>query len=179
MVSCFTFRSLNRFEFLYMVWGSVLISLIYTRLSSFPNTTYWRDYLFSIVYFWVLALAMKLRELESTWHTWWKIPCELGVSWPGPECRRSWAGGPRVLLREAFFCRKMLLLVLTIGMAKLASPLQEKEKPLVRDKSPGYKRVSGEGWAVPAIPSCWDVTPHSGSEMGSRVGNPESPTTLL
>ena len=81
--------------------------------------------------------------------------------------------------REAFFCGKMLLLVLTTGMAKLVSPLQGKEKPLVRDKSPGYKRVSWEGWAVQAIPSCWDVTPHSGSEMGSRVGNLEFPTTLL
>ena len=76
-------------------------------------------------------------------------------------------------------CGKMLLLVLITGMAKLASLLQGKEAPLVRDKSPDYRGSLGEGWAVPAILSCWDVTPHSGSKMGSRAGNPESPTTLL
>ena len=104
MDSCIISNSLGHFSlFLCMLWASVLTSLIYMRLSSFPNTTYWRDYLFSIVYFWVLALAMKLREPESTWHTWWKIPCELGVSWPGPEGRRDWVGGLCVLLREAFF----------------------------------------------------------------------------
>ena len=36
--------------FLCMVWGSVLSSLIYMQLSRFPNTTCWRDCLFSIVY---------------------------------------------------------------------------------------------------------------------------------
>ena len=36
--------------FLYMMWRNVLISLFYMRLSKFPNTTCWRDYLFSIVY---------------------------------------------------------------------------------------------------------------------------------
>ena len=35
-------------------------------------------------------------------------------------------------------CGKMLLLVLITGMAKLASLLQGKEAPLVRDKSPDY-----------------------------------------
>ena len=36
--------------FLYIVWGSVLTSLIYMRLSSFSNTNCWRDCLFSILY---------------------------------------------------------------------------------------------------------------------------------
>ena len=36
--------------FLCMVWGCVLTSLIYMQPSSFPNTTCWRDCLFSIVY---------------------------------------------------------------------------------------------------------------------------------
>ena len=48
MVSCLIFRSLNHFE-LVMVSGCS-IPLIYIRLSSFPNTTCWREYLFSIVY---------------------------------------------------------------------------------------------------------------------------------
>ena len=34
--------------FLCMVWGCILTSLIYMQLSSFPNTTCWRDRLFSI-----------------------------------------------------------------------------------------------------------------------------------
>ena len=36
--------------FLYMLWGSVLTSLIYMQLSSFPSSACWRDCLFSIVY---------------------------------------------------------------------------------------------------------------------------------
>ena len=36
--------------FLCMVRGHVLTSLIYMQLSNFPNTTCWRDCLFSIVY---------------------------------------------------------------------------------------------------------------------------------
>ena len=36
--------------FLYVVWGCVLTSLIYMRLSNFSNTTCWRDYLFPSVY---------------------------------------------------------------------------------------------------------------------------------
>ena len=50
---CATMRTLvfNSFwvYFLYMMWGSVLISLFYMQLSSFPSSTYWRDCLFSIV----------------------------------------------------------------------------------------------------------------------------------
>ena len=37
--------------FLYKVWGCVLTLLIYMWLSSFHNTTCWRDCLFSIVYY--------------------------------------------------------------------------------------------------------------------------------
>ena len=36
--------------FLCMVWGYVITWLIYTQLSCFPNTTCWRDYLFSMSY---------------------------------------------------------------------------------------------------------------------------------
>ena len=51
MMSCLLFKSLSLLNlFLCMVWGSVLISLIYIQLSSFLNTTCWRDCLFSIVY---------------------------------------------------------------------------------------------------------------------------------
>ena len=45
--------------------------------------------------------------------------------------------------RHFFFLWQMLLLVLITGMAKLASPLQGKETPLVRDKSPGYRGSLG------------------------------------
>ena len=48
--------------FLCMVWGSVLTSLIYMWLSSFPNTTCWRDYLFSIVY--SCLLCQRLIDLK-------------------------------------------------------------------------------------------------------------------
>ena len=51
MVSCIIFKSLTILSlFLWMVWESVLMSLIYRQLSSFPNTTYWSNCLFSIVY---------------------------------------------------------------------------------------------------------------------------------
>ena len=45
-------KSLCHFEdfFVCIVWGSVVTSLIYMQLSNFPNTTCWRDCLFSIVY---------------------------------------------------------------------------------------------------------------------------------
>ena len=50
MVSCLIFKSLSHFEFiLCMVWGCVLTSLIYMQLSSFPNTTCWRDFLHCIL----------------------------------------------------------------------------------------------------------------------------------
>ena len=51
IVSGLTFRYLIHFEFIF-VYGmrESLTSLIYIHLSSFCNTTYWRDYLFSIVY---------------------------------------------------------------------------------------------------------------------------------
>ena len=44
MVSGLKFRSLHHFEFIfvYVQWGSVLISLIYKWLSSFPSTTCWK-----------------------------------------------------------------------------------------------------------------------------------------
>ena len=55
MVSGLRFRSLIHFEFiLYMIWGNVLIlpHIINTRgiNTKFPSITYWRDYLFPIVY---------------------------------------------------------------------------------------------------------------------------------
>ena len=57
MVLCLILRSLNHFEvfFWYVVWGSVLISFFYMYLSSFSNTTCWRDYLFSIINFCLLC----------------------------------------------------------------------------------------------------------------------------
>ena len=50
--------------FLCMVWGSVLTSLIYIQLSSFPNTTFWRDCLFSIAYSWLLLKINWLQTCE-------------------------------------------------------------------------------------------------------------------
>ena len=40
IMSCVIFKSLSHFEFLCMMWGSVLTSVIYMQLSSFPNTTF-------------------------------------------------------------------------------------------------------------------------------------------
>ena len=48
-VSILTVRSLNCLTlFLYMIWGSVLMSLFYLYLSSFPRTTY--GYFLSMAY---------------------------------------------------------------------------------------------------------------------------------
>ena len=59
MVLYLIFKSLNRLSLLlYMVWESVLTSLIYMRLSSFPNTACWRDCLFSIVYSFLLCCRL-------------------------------------------------------------------------------------------------------------------------
>ena len=45
------FKSLSHFEFTFCVCDGVfLTSLIYKWLFNFPNTTFWRDCLFSIVY---------------------------------------------------------------------------------------------------------------------------------
>ena len=50
MVSGLTFLSLICFEFtLYMVIENVLVLFFYVWMSSFPNTTHWRDCLFPIV----------------------------------------------------------------------------------------------------------------------------------
>ena len=56
MVSCLVFKSLIHFEFIF-VYGvrEVLASPIYMWLFTLPNTTYWRDHLFSIVYFCLLC----------------------------------------------------------------------------------------------------------------------------
>ena len=51
MVSCLMFKSLSHFQSIFvMVWGCVLVSLIYMHLSSFISTTCWRDCLFPILY---------------------------------------------------------------------------------------------------------------------------------
>ena len=51
MVPCHIFRSLSHFKLiLCKVWGCVLTSLVYVWLSSFSNTTCWRDCLFPILY---------------------------------------------------------------------------------------------------------------------------------
>ena len=51
IVSCLMFKSLSHLSlFLYVVWGYVLVSLIYMHLSSFSNAICWRDCLFPILY---------------------------------------------------------------------------------------------------------------------------------
>ena len=52
--------SSRRYHILYIVWGSVLTSVIYISLFSFPNTTCRRDYLFSIV-------LASLLEINWPW----------------------------------------------------------------------------------------------------------------
>ena len=51
--------------FLCMVWGSVLTSLIDVQLSSFPNTTCWRNCLFSIVYSCILLQRLTDHRCMS------------------------------------------------------------------------------------------------------------------
>ena len=58
-----------------MVWGSVLTSLIYMWLSSFPNTTCWRDCLFSIVYF--CLLCHRLIDLRCVGLFWGFLFCSI------------------------------------------------------------------------------------------------------
>ena len=74
-VSCLIFRSLNHSDFISiwsewygMVWGSARISLIYISLSSFPNTTCWRDYVFSIVF--SCLLCWKLLTVGVWVYSW-------------------------------------------------------------------------------------------------------------
>ena len=56
MVSYLIFKSLSHFEFiLSMVWGSILTSLIYMWLSSFPPPLAKETCLFSIVYSYLLC----------------------------------------------------------------------------------------------------------------------------
>ena len=45
---------------LYMVWGNVLISLSSTQLTSFHSTTYWRDFLFFIIYSCLLISGLSI-----------------------------------------------------------------------------------------------------------------------
>ena len=88
------FKPLSHFEFiLCRVWGSVLTSLIYMQLSSFPNTTCWRDCFFlhcihlppSVkinwqlgvwVYFWVLYsihLSMTYMSIYAITIPFWQL----------------------------------------------------------------------------------------------------------
>ena len=55
IVSVLTFRSWIHFEFIFVYGVSVLISFFFKWLLSFPSTTYWKDCLFSIVYFCLLC----------------------------------------------------------------------------------------------------------------------------
>ena len=55
MASCLMLKSLSHFELiLCVVWGCVLVSLIYMQLSNFPRTTCRRDCVFPILYFCLL-----------------------------------------------------------------------------------------------------------------------------
>ena len=64
MVSHLTFRSFIRSEFIFlMVWGNVLISLFYMKLSSFPRTNYSKDCIFSIV----RSCLLSHRLIDYTW----------------------------------------------------------------------------------------------------------------
>ena len=50
-VMSYIYKFLSHFELIFAyVWGNGLTTLIYMRLSSFPNTTCWRDCVSSIVY---------------------------------------------------------------------------------------------------------------------------------
>ena len=93
MTSCLIFKSLSPFEFVCVcvcvcvciVWGSV--SLIYMQLSSFPNTTCWRDCLFSIVY--SCLLCQSLLTI-GVWVYFWTLCCvpliHMSVFVPVPWC---------------------------------------------------------------------------------------------
>ena len=59
MVSYLMFKAFMSW-FLCVMWGIILTSLICTRLSNFPNTTCWRDYLFPIVYSFPLCWRLTL-----------------------------------------------------------------------------------------------------------------------
>ena len=65
MVSCLIFMSLDYFEFMfYVVWGSVLTSLIYMQQPSTHTTTCWRD-CFAILHpcllCWSLTIGMWIH----------------------------------------------------------------------------------------------------------------------
>ena len=54
-----------------MMWGHVPISLIYMWLSSFPNTTCWRDCLFPIVF--SCLLCQRLIDHIGVWVYFWAL----------------------------------------------------------------------------------------------------------
>ena len=56
IVAGVTFKLLIHFELIFVYKDS--ISLFFIQISSFPNTIYWRDYLFPIVY---------------SWHSFWRL----------------------------------------------------------------------------------------------------------
>ena len=59
--------------FLCMTWGCVLTSFICMGLSSFPNTTCWRDYLFIIVY----SCLLFWRLTVDAWVYFWALICSI------------------------------------------------------------------------------------------------------
>ena len=76
LVSALTFRSLIHFEFIFVYGiGSVLVSFFHIQLSSFPSTTYWRDGLFSIVYFGLLCQG--LGDYRSEYSLLWENFCDI------------------------------------------------------------------------------------------------------
>ena len=82
------FKSLSHVEFILCVmWGFVLISLICMPLSKFPNTTCWRDCIFSIVY--SCFLCQRLIKLGLWVYFWVLRPIlliHMSVFVPVPCC---------------------------------------------------------------------------------------------
>ena len=77
-----------------MAWGNVLISLIYTQLASFPNTTFWRECLFPIVYsclLWHRLIDHRFRFISG-------LSLLFHWSMPIPHHRDCCAKAPALLL---------------------------------------------------------------------------------
>ena len=72
--------------FLCMVWRSVLISLIYMRLSSFPNTTCWWDCLVYIVYSCLLCWKLIIVVWVCFWVLCSSPLINMSVFVPVPSC---------------------------------------------------------------------------------------------
>ena len=144
--------------FLCMVWGCVLASLIYMWLSNFPNTTFWRDYLFSIVY--SCLLCQRLIDLRCMGLFLGSLFCSIDpyvcfyantmLFWLLKLCSIVWSG--RVMPLALFFFLRIALAILgLLCFHRISAFLVLLSSSLLLRLRPGSVQSINEG-ALPIRP---------------------------